>query len=268
MMLKPIQRATARGRAAFMSDLHLGTRECQAEQIGDFLRSVEMEELYLVGDVVDLWNMRRGIYWPVAHHNVLKLVMEKARSGTRVIYVPGNHDELARSLVGSLLAGIEVHEECVHTTRNGKRMLVIHGDVFDGAVRFSPVLKATGCALYSVFLFVGRYVNLVRTVFGLRHWSLVTWLKSRVGNAMAYVRRYELAAAHAASARGLDGVICGHIHRPHMEEIQGVLYCNDGDWVEHCTALVEDRNGELRLWQHQSEGLQIVGIPQALSDAA
>jgi UDP-2,3-diacylglucosamine pyrophosphatase LpxH len=256
-----------RVRAVFMSDLHLGARECQADEIAGFLRSIDTEELYLVGDVVDLWSMRRGIYWPASHHEVLKLVMEKARHGTRVVYIPGNHDDLARSLVGSLLAGVEVHEECIHVTRQGRRMLVIHGDAFDGAVRFSPVLKATGTALYSVILLVGRYVNFFRTLCGFRRWSLVTWLKSRVGNAMTYVHRYEHAAARAAAERGLDGIICGHIHRPHVEQIEGVLYCNDGDWVEHCTALIEDRNGELRLLQHRRENLQLVP-PAELHEAA
>jgi UDP-2,3-diacylglucosamine pyrophosphatase LpxH len=245
--------SNVRIRTAFISDLHLGTRDCQAEEICRFLTGVDMEELFLVGDVVDLWSMRGKIFWPAAHHEVLRLVMEKIRRGTRVVYIPGNHDDLARTLVGSLLAGIEVHEEFSYTTRNGRRMLVIHGDVFDGAVRFSPLLKATGCLLYGVIMAVNRHVNLVRGLLGMRRWSMATWLKSRVGNAMAYVRRYELTAAAAAKARGFDGIICGHIHRPHVEEIDGVLYCNDGDWVEHCTALVEDRNGELRLWQHRAE---------------
>ncbi len=257
-----------RVKAVFMSDLHLGARECQATEIASFLGSMEMDELYLVGDIVDLWCMRRGIYWPASHHAVLKSIMEKARNGTRVIYVPGNHDDLARTLVGSLLAGVEVHQEYHYTTGNGQRMLVIHGDVFDGAVRFSPLLKATGCALYSVVLWVGRYVNMIRTLCGFRRWSLATWLKSRVGNAMAYVRRYELAAAHAAAARGFDGIICGHIHRPQVEQISGVLYCNDGDWVEHCTALVEDRNGELRIWQHRAETLDLVPAMEGLREAA
>ncbi len=261
-------RTAAKVKSVFISDLHLGAKECQATELLDFLRSVETDELFLVGDIVDLWCMRRSIYWPAAHHAVLKLIMEKARNGTRVIYIPGNHDDLARTLVGSMLAGVEVHEEYLHTTRNGQRMLVIHGDVFDGAVRFSPLLKATGCALYSVVLCMSRYVNRVRTLCGFPRWSLATWLKSRVGNAMAYVRRYEQAAAHEAAARGLDGIICGHIHRPHVEQIDGVLYCNDGDWVEHCTALVEDRNGELRLWQHRPENLQIVSVPGGMYEAA
>jgi UDP-2,3-diacylglucosamine pyrophosphatase LpxH len=212
---------------------------------------VETDKLYLVGDIVDLESMRRGIYWPVAHQEVVRLILDKARNGTRVIYVPGNHDHLARTLSRSVIAGIEVHEQCVHTTRQGRRMLVIHGDVFDGAVRFSPLLKVTGSALYTVALVTGIYINVLRRMLGMSRWSLATWIKSRVGNAMKYVQRFEEAAAGAAAERGLDGVICGHIHRPCVARISGVLYCNDGDWVEHCTALIEDRSGELKLWQHR-----------------
>ncbi len=266
--MSPMLQTRARVRAAFISDLHLGARECQADEIASFLRRFDMEELYLVGDIVDLWNMRRGIYWPAAHHEVLKLIMDKVRGGTRVVYVPGNHDELARSLAGSLLAGVEVHEECIHVTRAGQRLLVTHGDAFDAAVRFSPLLKATGCALYSVILFGGRGVNLVRRLMGLSRWSLATWIKSRVGNAMDYVQRYEQAAAGAAAARGVDGIVCGHIHRPHMAQIEGVLYCNDGDWVEHCTALIEDRNGVLSIWEQRGAELSPAQAGEALREAA
>ena len=238
-------------RSVFISDLHLGTRDCQALELAEFLRNTEMETLFLVGDIVDLWGMRRRIYWPSSHHDVLRLIVEKARRGTRVIYVPGNHDELARTLCGSLLAGVEVHAEYVHTTRSGQRLLVMHGDAFDGAVRFSPLLKATGSAIYSGLLWLGHYVNLARGLFGLPRWSLAAWLKSRVGDAREYVQRYEQAAAHEARRRGFDGIVCGHIHRPQIERIDGVLYCNDGDWVDHCTALVEDRNGELTLWDQR-----------------
>ncbi len=211
--------------------------------------------------------MRRGIYWPAAHHEVLRLIVEKARGGTRVIYVPGNHDDKARLLAGSMLAGVEVHEECVHVTRDGRRLLVMHGDAFDAAVRFSPALKLIGCALYSAILFVNRPVNFIRTLLGLPRWSLVTWLKSRVGNAMTYVQRFEQAAACAASARGFDGIVCGHIHRPRVARIAGVQYCNDGDWVEHCTALVEERSGLLSLWEQPDAATQPASA-EALRKAA
>lgn len=255
-------------RAAFISDLHLGARECQAAVLADFLRTTEMDQLFLVGDVVDLWNMRKGIYWPVSHHEVLRLIVEKARHGTRVIYIPGNHDDLARTLCGSLLAGVEVHQEFVHTTGDGRRMLVIHGDAFDGAVRFSPLLKATGCAMYSAVMWLGHYVNILRSALRLPSWSLASWIKSRVGDAREYVTRFEQAAAHEAHKRGYDGVICGHIHRPRVGHIDGVLYCNDGDWVEHCTALVEDRNGGLHIRQHRLSDTQVTVLASGLRKAA
>jgi len=266
--MAPGARSSVRIKTAFISDLHLGTRDCHAAELADFLRQVEMEQLFLVGDIIDLWSMRRGIYWPASHHEVLRLIVEKARTGTQVIYVPGNHDELARTLCGSLLAGVEVHHEYVHTTRKGHQMLVLHGDVFDGAVRFSKVLKATGCALYSAALFLGHYINLARGLLGLPRWSLATWIKSRVGDAREYVERFERAAAHEASRRGFDGIICGHIHRPRLAKIEGVLYCNDGDWVEHCTALVEDRNGDLRLWKHCAESPQLIAVETGVRQAA
>jgi UDP-2,3-diacylglucosamine pyrophosphatase LpxH len=258
----------SRIRTAFISDLHLGSRDCRAMEIAAFLRRVDMETLYLVGDVIDLWSMRRGIYWPRSHHEVLSLVVEKARQGTRVVYVPGNHDDLARLLAGSMLAGIEVHEECIHLTRDGRRLLVVHGDAFDAAVRFSPALKLIGCALYSVVLFASRPVHFARMALGRPRWSLATWLKSRVGNAADYVQRFEQAAAAAAAARGFDGIVCGHIHRPRMARIDGVLYCNDGDWVEHCTALVEDRQGKLCIWEEGMELAWTSTLPTEVREAA
>jgi UDP-2,3-diacylglucosamine pyrophosphatase LpxH len=261
-------RNPASARSVFISDLHLGTRDCQAQELADFLRNTEMETLFLVGDIVDLWGMRRGIYWPASHQDVLRLIVEKARRGTRVIYVPGNHDELARALCGSLLAGVEVHAEYEHTTRSGQRLLVMHGDAFDGAVRFSPLLKATGSAIYTVLLWLGHYVNLARGLFGLPRWSLAAWLKSRVGDAREYVQRYEQAAAHEARRRGFDGIVCGHIHRPRLAQIDGVMYCNDGDWVDHCTALVEDRHGELSLWSHQVAEQEAELLSPELREAA
>lgn len=261
-------RSPVRVRSVFISDLHLGTRDCQALELADFLRTTEMEELFLVGDIVDLWSMRRGIYWPASHQEVLRLIVEKSRNGTRVIYVPGNHDELARALCGSLLAGIEVHHEYAHTTRTGQRLLVMHGDAFDGAVRFSPLLKATGSALYTAMLWIGRYVNMARGLMGLPSWSLAAWLKSRVSDARDYVLRFEQAAAHEARRRGFDGIVCGHIHRPRMERMEGILYCNDGDWVDHCSALIEDRNGELGIWNHRIEDSRVTSLSGELQKAA
>jgi UDP-2,3-diacylglucosamine pyrophosphatase LpxH len=235
-------------RSVFLSDLHLGTRECRAERILDFLHSVDMEQLYLVGDVIDLWALRSGIYWPQSHNNVLRTILGKAKQGTRVFYVPGNHDSLLREFCGHSFGNVEFHREIVHVTARGLRMLVLHGDEFDGAVKCSRWSSFLGTHLYDVSLRIGYHLNRVRQAMGFRHWSLVTWLKGRVGNVLRYVAEFERAAAHTVRRRGLDGVICGHIHRPEVQTLDGVLYCNDGDWVEHCTALVEDRSGELELW--------------------
>ena len=236
-------------RSVFLSDVHLGARECRAELLLEFLHRVHMDELYLVGDIVDLWSMRRSFYWPQLHNNVLRTILGKAKHGTRVIYVPGNHDEELRDMAAMVFGNLEVHRECVHVTAQGQRMLVMHGDEFDGSVKCSRWLAALGSGAYDVTLGLNRAVNRVRRTLGYPYWSLATYLKSRVGNAMRYVQRFEEAAAHAALRRGLDGIICGHIHRPLQATMHGVQYCNTGDWVENCTALIEDRQGKLALWQ-------------------
>lgn len=235
-------------RPVFLSDIHLGTRECQAERLLDFLDSVQADCIYLVGDIIDLWAFKGGFYWPPTHAAVLRAILAKARTGTRIVYVPGNHDESCRDFCSQMLAGIEVRRECVHELRDGRRLLVAHGDEFDGAVKCGRVMALLGTQLYDLFLRWGYRLNRIRRVFGLGHWSLVTWLKSRVGNVRRHVERFERAAASEAARRGLDGIVCGHIHRPAITVYDGVLYCNDGDWVEHATTLVEDMHGELRLW--------------------
>ena len=234
-------------RTVFLSDIHLGTRECQAERLLSFLRSLQAETVYLVGDIVDLWSLRNGLYWPATHAAVLRELVTLARRGTRVIYVPGNHDELCRDFCGQVLAGIRVEREYLHELRDGRRLLVLHGDEFDGAVKSSRIGAAIGSWLYDLLLRWGYRLNLIRRLLGLGHWSLVTWLKGRVGNVRRHVERFEQAAAAEARRRGLDGVICGHIHRPTLTSYGGTLYCNDGDWVEHCSALIEDSSGNLRL---------------------
>jgi UDP-2,3-diacylglucosamine pyrophosphatase LpxH len=246
--MSPAPRALQPVRAVFLSDIHLGTLECQAERLLSFIESVQTDCLYLVGDIIDLWALRGGLYWPASHAAVLRAILAKARSGTRVVYVPGNHDEQCRDLCGQVLVGIEVRRECIHVLRDGRQLLVLHGDEFDAAVKCGQLMAVLGTQLYDLFLRWGYRLNRVRRLFGLGHWSLVTWLKGRVGNVRRHVERFERAAASEARRRGLDGVVCGHIHRPAVCELEGVLYCNDGDWVEHATALVEDAQGELRLW--------------------
>ena len=265
--MAPTPRHELHVRAAFLSDIHLGARECRAELVLEFLHRVQMRELYLVGDVVDVWSLRRSFFWPQIHNNVLRTILGKAKHGTRVIYVPGNHDEEFRDLDAAVFGNLEVHREYVHTTAAGRRMLIAHGDEFDANVKFSRWLAALGSGMYDVSLALNRVVNRVRRAAGFPYWSLASYLKSKVGSAGQYVRLFEEAAAHAASRRGLDGIICGHIHRPADRELHGVRYCNTGDWVENCSALVEDHAGELHLWQ-LGDWAQVRPVPARLATAA
>ncbi len=239
--------ASERLRTVFISDLHLGFRGCQAAYLLDFLTQLKTDQLVLVGDIIDLWSLKRSLYWPIAHQAVVKQVLKLAREGTKVIYVPGNHDEECRELCGAQLADIEIRRDYIHETADGRRFLVLHGDDFDAAVTFSAALKCLGEWLYDGMLLLGRGVAALRRRLGFGYWSLASWVKQQVPDARRYIDRFERAAAHAARKHGLDGVICGHIHRPGIRDIEGIRYCNDGDWVEHCTALIEDRGGALTL---------------------
>ena len=237
-------------RTLFISDVHLGFRGCQAELLLDFLRSVKTDRLVLVGDIVDLWSLRRSFYWPPAHQQVVREILAIARRGTEVIYVPGNHDEGFRELCGGAFESIAVRREFVHETSRGKRYLVVHGDEFDGNVKFAGWLKWIGEQLYDFILWASRSVQDIRHRFGFGYWSLANWIKDQVPDARRYIGRFEHAAASAALKRNLDGVICGHIHHPGTRHVEGVHYCNDGDWVENCSMLFEDLSGHLRVGFH------------------
>lgn len=234
-------------RAIFISDIHLGTADCRADYLLDFLRHTHCDTLYLVGDVIDLWAMRRQVHWPQTHSEVLRAFFDLAAAGTRVVYIPGNHDEALRSLAGSTYNGIEIRLDDVHVTRDGRRLRVSHGDEFDAAVHCGRVVQAIGDAAYNVLLWLNRQTARLRGRYGRPYWSLSAWLKGRSGGARRYVRRFMGAAAHEAARHAFDGYVCGHIHVAGIEQVDGVLYCNDGDWVEHCTALVERRDGRLQL---------------------
>ena len=188
------------------------------------------------------------VFWPQAHNNVMRALLGKARHGTRVVYIPGNHDELFRDLEGSVFGNLEVHRECIHETGDGRLLLVLHGDEFDGVVKCSRWLTRLGSWGYDLLLWLNLQVNSVRRLLGFPHWSLASYLKHKSRNALLYISNFEQAAAYAAERRGVDGVVCGHIHRPALKKLGGVLYCNDGDWVESCSCLVEDFNGRLSLW--------------------
>jgi UDP-2,3-diacylglucosamine pyrophosphatase LpxH len=238
-----------RFRTVFVSDIHLGTPGCQAAALLDFLKHHPSEQLYLVGDIVDGWQLRRRWFWPQAHNDVVQKVLRRARKGCRVVYVPGNHDEFARQFAGHGFGGIEVLEEAVHVMADGRRLWVLHGDAFDGVVQCAKWLAYLGDNLYEFTLRMNRHLNLLRGRLGLPYWSLSAYLKHKVKSALNYVTSFEQAVAHEARRRGHHGVVCGHIHRAEMRTIDGVLYCNDGDWVESRTALVEHLDGQLELVQ-------------------
>ncbi len=253
---------TLRLRCAFISDIHLGTRGCRADLLLELLKSVQVETLFLVGDVVDVRSLSRNVFWPQAHSNVVRALLGKAKHGTRVIYVPGNHDEVFRELEGSVFGNLEIHREYLHETADGRRLLILHGDEFDGVVKCSRWLARLGTWVYDSLLWLNRHVNRVRRVLGFSHWSLVSHLKQMSRNAVQYIASFEQAVAYAAFRRGVDGVVCGHIHRPALTKLNGVLYCNDGDWVESCSVLVEDFNGRLSLWNWAEQRERLMPLIQ------
>ncbi|HKQ85045.1 MAG TPA: UDP-2,3-diacylglucosamine diphosphatase [Steroidobacteraceae bacterium] len=234
-------------RAIWLSDIHLGTAGCQAFYLLDFLRNHKSDTLYLVGDILDGWQLRKGWYWPQAHNDVVQKILRVARKGTRVVYVPGNHDSLSRQFIGLSFGGIEVAEEAIHTTAKGLRLWVTHGDLFDGVMQHARWLAHLGSVLYELLLKLNRHMNSVRLRLGLPYWSMSQYVKHQVKNAVSFITQFEEVMTAEARRRNCDGVVCGHIHKAEIRTIDGLLYCNDGDWVESMTALVETFEGELQL---------------------
>jgi UDP-2,3-diacylglucosamine pyrophosphatase LpxH len=236
-----------RVRTLFLSDLHLGTRGCQADALLGFLKRYDADTIYLVGDIVDGWRLKSGWYWPQPHNDVVQKLLRKVRKGTRLVCIPGNHDEFLRDFVGVNLGGIELAESALHEAADGKRYLVIHGDQFDLVVRHARWLALLGDGAYTAALFVNTHLNILRRRLGLTYWSLSSWAKLRVKNAVNYISRFEELLAAEARRQRADGVICGHIHHAAMHEQFGVSYVNTGDWVESCTAIVEHYDGAFEL---------------------
>ena len=234
-------------RTAWISDVHLGTPGCQADALLDFLKRVECDTLYLVGDIIDGWQLRRSWYWPQAHNDVVQKLLRKARKGTRVIFIPGNHDEFGRKFLDHSFGGIEVAEEWIHTTAEGKRLWITHGDLYDGVIQCARWLALLGDSLYEFTLKLNRHLNSFRARAGLPYWSLSKYLKLKVKRAVSYMGDFESALAREARKRGVDGLVCGHIHHAEMRMVEDILYCNDGDWVESLTALVEHADGRLAI---------------------
>lgn len=237
-----------RWRAVWISDIHLGTRDCKAEYLLDFLKHNDAETFYLVGDILDGWRLKTSWhYWHQSHNDVVQKLLRKARKGMRVVLVPGNHDEAFREYAGMHFGGVDVELESVHETADGRRLLVVHGDQFDGVVRHAKLIALLGSWAYDVALRVNHWYNGLRRLCGLPYWSLSAWLKHKVKNAVQFIASFEEEMLAETRRRGLDGVVCGHIHHAEIRDAGGILYCNDGDWVESCTALVEDFDGTLRI---------------------
>jgi UDP-2,3-diacylglucosamine pyrophosphatase LpxH len=246
--------SAGRCRAIFISDVHLGTRACQADALLAFLRQHEADTLYLVGDIVDFWRLKRGPVWPQSHNDVLQKLLRKARKGTRIVFIPGNHDEALRDYCGTRFGGIEIVRDCIHTTATGLRLLVLHGDEFDVVVRYARWMAFLGDRSYELALRLNAPLNWLRRHLGWGYWSLAGYLKYRVKSAVAYIGEFEHALSEEARRRGAHGVICGHIHHAADRDIGGLRYLNCGDWVESRTALVEDASGEIRVVRWHASG--------------
>lgn len=253
-MNAPLLSATGFGartefRTIFISDTHLGTRGCRGDFLADFLRRTTSENLFLVGDIIDGWRLKKSWYWDETHDDILRMILGKARNGTKVTYIPGNHDEMFRSWLPAHvdISGIRLCQDAEHVTADGKRFLIIHGDEFDNVVRYAKFLALLGDWAYTAALVVNRWFNVARRHLGLPYWSLSAWLKRQVKEAVKAIDRFESALADEARRRGFDGVVCGHIHHAEIRDIDGIQYMNDGDWVESCTALVEHHDGRMEL---------------------
>jgi UDP-2,3-diacylglucosamine pyrophosphatase LpxH len=244
-----------RYRTIFISDIHLGSRGCKADCLLDFLRHVESDYLYLVGDIVDGWRLQKKWFWPDKHAEVLNRLVARARNGTEVIYLPGNHDEVLRKLIGRNVSGVKIRHDTIHQTADGRRLLVVHGDVFDGVVTEMKWLALVGSVAYDFALAANTWFNIARRWLGLGYWPLSAFLKEQVKAAVKFIDNYERSLAREARRRSVCGVICGHVHKPEMRTIDGVFYYNDGDWVESCSALVEHDDGRFELieWARQRQ---------------
>ncbi|NVJ59379.1 MAG: UDP-2,3-diacylglucosamine diphosphatase [Gammaproteobacteria bacterium] len=241
----------------FLSDIHLGYKDCKAEFLLNLLDNINCDTLYLVGDIIDIWSLKRKLFWPEEHHRLLYRLLNLPKEGTRVIYIPGNHDQAMREFSHFSMNEIKIHKDIIHETINGHRLLVIHGDAFDSAVCVGPLLGWIGDRMYDFLLFLNRWFNRCRRLIGLPYWSLSSFIKKRVNRAQQFIKRFIEVTSRFANKKGLDGVICGHIHQADLQHTANGLYANCGDWIENCTFLVENQFGEIELhyWADHQEKL-------------
>lgn len=234
-------------RSIWISDTHLGSAGCQADKLLGFLKANESEYLFLVGDIIDFWALKRKSYWPESHNTVVQKVLKKARHGTKVVYIPGNHDENLRDYLDHTFGNIELHKEFVHTLADGRTILCVHGDDFDVVTRYHKWVAVLGDMGYEALLTLNRYFNVIRAKLGMGYWSLSAYVKHKVKQAVSFIGEYEESVTRAAKTRGVDGVLCGHIHHAEIKQLSDFMYINTGDWVESCTAIVEHFDGTLEL---------------------
>lgn len=244
----------ARFRTVFISDLHLGAGGSRADEVAEFLKSIDCDTLYLVGDILDMWRLKKRWMWPEANNRVIRRILKLVKRGTRVVYIPGNHDDAARRYVGLSFGGVEIAMTAVHRTADGRSMLVTHGDQFDLVVRNARVLSAVGAWAYDWLLYINRHYNRARRLFGMEYWSLSQYLKLKVKSACKHISRFEDALMDEAQREGHAAVICGHIHKAEVREDTAIAYYNCGDWVESCSALVEHDDGRIEL----VDGLEVI----------
>ena len=254
-------------KTVWLSDVHLGSRACRVQLLLDFLRHTRCDTLYLVGDIIDLESLRESFFWPTAHTEVLRVLLKKSQEGTRVVYIPGNHDDDMRALVGTRIGNVEVLGRCIHTTAAGKRILVLHGDEFDAVIKHGFLSALVGSVAYRSLLGLNRFVHWLHELSGRPYWSLAQHVKTKMGSAQRYIATFRNASLQAAEAAQVDGIVCGHIHKAELVERDGLVYCNDGDWVESCTALVERADGALELLTWRSQAA-VAPVGQPLRDAA
>ena len=234
-------------KTIWISDLHLGTRGCQAELLLEFIKYNNSEKLYLVGDIIDAWALKNSWYWPQLHNDVVQKILKKARNGTKVFYISGNHDEIVRKFTPITFGEVKIENQLIHETVDKKKYLIIHGDQFDGVMQYARWLAILGSITYDFLIYFNRYINFFRSKFGYEYWSLSKYLKFKVKNAVKFVSQYQKLIVNYAVHEKVDGIICGHIHSPEDSHLNNVHYINDGDWVESCTALVEHFDGRLEI---------------------
>jgi UDP-2,3-diacylglucosamine pyrophosphatase LpxH len=244
---EPPESGRRKFRTIWISDVHLGTRGCNAKLLIDFLDSTDSETMYLVGDIIDGWRLKKKFYWPAAHNDIVWRILKRAKRGTRIVYIPGNHDEMFRQFTGLSFGGVEIRRAAFHDTADGRRLMVLHGDEFDAVMLAHRWLAFLGDAAYTALMALNRWVNAVRRRLELPYWSLSKMAKHKVKNAVEFISRYEEIVARAAAQRGVDGVVCGHIHTAEFRLFDGIEYWNDGDWVEGCNALVEHFDGRMEI---------------------